>query len=348
MKIMIVGDWEWPQYEMAFESALSNLGHQVFRVKVNNKLKNKFLVLLSQLPFFYFLNYSINNEIILNAKKYSPEKILFWKPTKIYVSTLKLLKNLGFSIMSYNNDCAFPDYRYHKSKFLFYLKWYQYKKCVKYFDINFVYRISDIEKLDAIGSPNTKIIMPYFIPSIDKRFECLESEKLRFKADVIFIGHYENDGRDAILRALHDNQVDVAVWGSESWKNSKYLVGTGIYRGLSLLGSDYRKAISSAKMALCFLSKLNRDEYTRRNFEIPATGTVLVSECTDALLTLFKENEEAIFFKDVHDLIRKVRMLLDDECMRTTIAKAGYERIWASGYDVDATAVRFLESLNAK
>jgi spore maturation protein CgeB len=101
-------------------------------------------------------------------------------------------------------------------------------------------------------------------------------------------------------------------------------------------------------MALCFLSKLNRDEYTRRNFEIPATGTVLVSECTDALRTLFKENEEAIFFKDAHDLISKVRLLLDDECMRISIAKAGYERIWASGYDIDATAVRFLETLNGK
>ncbi|WGU68927.1 glycosyltransferase [Capnocytophaga canimorsus] len=45
-----------------------------------------------------------------------------------------------------------------------------------------------------------------------------------------------------------------------------------------------------------FLSKLNNDQYTRRCFEIPACGTMMLSERTPTLQEFYTENEEIVFF----------------------------------------------------
>ena len=63
-----------------------------------------------------------------------------------------------------------------------------------------------------------------------------------------------------------------------------------------VFGDDYAKALCGAKVCLAFLSKLNRDSYTRRCFEIPACGNVMLAERTADLCRMFKEDEEACFF----------------------------------------------------
>ena len=97
---------------------------------------------------------------------------------------------------------------------------------------------------------------------------------------------------------------------------------------------DYIKALCGSKLALCFLSKINRDTYTRRCFEIPATGSVLVCERTDDLTRLFKEDDEAVFFSSPQELVKKVKALLKDESRRLKIAKAGLARVQADDHSV--------------
>ena len=87
-------------------------------------------------------------------------------------------------------------------------------------------------------------------------------------------------------------------------------------------------------MALCFLSKLNRDTYTRRCFEIPATGTLMLSEHTDDLASLYKEGEEADFFRTREELIEKLKLYFGNEPLRQTVAANGYQRVMADGHDV--------------
>ena len=52
-------------------------------------------------------------------------------------------------------------------------------------------------------------------------------------------------------------------------------------------GEEYNRALCGARVALCFLSKLNGDTYTRRCFEIPAARTFILSEYSDDLASLF-------------------------------------------------------------
>jgi spore maturation protein CgeB len=79
---------------------------------------------------------------------------------------------------------------------------------------------------------------------------------------------------------------------------------------------------------------LNQDTYTRRCFEIPATKTMLLSEYSDDLATLYREGVEAEFFRSPQELTAKLRRYVPDEARRRSVAEAGYRRVVADGHDV--------------
>ena len=110
-------------------------------------------------------------------------------------------------------------------------------------------------------------------------------------------------------------------------------------------GDNYTKALCGAKICLAFLSKLNRDTYTRRCFEIPACGRVMLAERTEDLQKMFKEDEEACFFSSNEELLEKVQWLLANPERREAIAKAGLRRVWTDGHDVKSRAQFFINSI---
>jgi hypothetical protein len=99
-------------------------------------------------------------------------------------------------------------------------------------------------------------------------------------------------------------------------------------------GREYNAALCGAKIALCFLSKLNRDSYTRRCFEIPASGTMLLSERTTDLETLYDAGKEADYFSTPHELVEKLELYLRNDDIRKAVAAAGHKRVMADGHDV--------------
>jgi hypothetical protein len=183
----------------------------------------------------------------------------------------------------------------------------------------------------------------WFVPQIHKPVQICTTEHERFITDVVFIGHYEPDGREDSIRALVTAGIRVKLWGGHYW--SRKVLGD-LYDSLSPIvpaeGEDYAKALCGAKVCLCFLSKLNRDTYTRRCFEIPACGKVMLAERTDDLMQFFKEDEEACFFSSPEELVRKAQWLINNPDIRERIARAGLRRVWADGHDVVSRAKYFL------
>ena len=110
-------------------------------------------------------------------------------------------------------------------------------------------------------------------------------------------------------------------------------------------GPDYTKALCGARLALCFLSKRNRDGYTRRCFEIPATGTPMLSEYSPELAAMFREGVEADFFRSGDELVRKVEFYLSHDVARRELGAAGLERARADGHDVDTRMLTMLRDL---
>ncbi len=87
-------------------------------------------------------------------------------------------------------------------------------------------------------------------------------------------------------------------------------------------------------MALCLFSRLNRDEYTRRVFEIPACGALLLCERTPTMESLYRDGKEAVYFSSPEELVSKAKWLLAAPDEARAIAEAGRQRCLGSGYDV--------------
>lgn len=106
---------------------------------------------------------------------------------------------------------------------------------------------------------------------------------------------------------------------------------------------DYNKALCGAKIALCFFSKLNRDTYTRRCFEIPAAGTLLLSEYSDDLASLYQAGEEADMFKTKQEMIQKINLYLDNDDLRSRVAANGNQRAIIDGHDIVSRMAKVLD-----
>ena len=111
-------------------------------------------------------------------------------------------------------------------------------------------------------------------------------------------------------------------------------------------GEDYNNALCNSKIALCFLSKVNNDTYTRRCFEIPATETLLMSEKTSDLTSLFQENNEAVFFEKINDFGEKLDKLLNNKNEIKRIARNGNMRIWKDGHDINSRVKYIIKIIN--
>jgi len=343
---MIVGAWRWPQYEHAFAQGLRENGVKVIALSMADFFSGRLgrIQQLTPVPGFAMIRF--NRAVVIWSKSHQPEFVIFWRPTHILPVTIKRLAQMGIRTVSYNNDDPFGPKAHGNVPLHHHALWYWYIKCLKHFDLNFFYRDINCEEAMVNGAKHAALLLPYFIPWQDRPVQLGKDERELYETDVVFVGHYEADGREESLRALVLAGFKVKLWGGHYWTST---VLGDIYDNLAPIvmaeGNRYGKALSGAKVCLCFLSKLNRDTYTRRCFEIPAYGKVMLAERTDDLMCLFKEDEEACFFSNNDELVHKVQWLLNNPDVRERIAEAGLRRVWADGHDVGCRVKSFINVL---
>jgi spore maturation protein CgeB len=253
--------------------------------------------------------------------------VFIYRGTHIWPRTLRAIKKLGIVVFGYNNDDPFsPNYpRY---------VWRHFLRSVPDYDHLFAYRTANLTDYTAIGFHATSLLRSYYVPANNRPVPANPA----LQSEVCFIGHYEPDGRDETLLQVLAAGIPLRLWGT-NWEASPHY--SKLLKKLRqssiepLYGSAYNEGLCSAKIALVFLSKLNRDTYTRRNFEIPAAGVCMVSEHTDDLAqNLFTPDKEAVYFHNALDLIPKLQDLLANPAKCQTIATAGHARLRASGHTV--------------
>ena len=348
MKILLVGDWHSELHEALMEKSLISLGHEVISFKWNKyfqnanghsniyqKFQNKYL--------FGPTIRKMNLDLIACVNSERPCTLFVYRGTHIYPKTLEIIKkrNLDTLLVGYNNDDPFS-YGYKKRI------WRHFLKSLCHYDLMFAYRHKNLKDFRNAGVRHTHLLRSWFDPERNYP-EKLHSEcDYKYKSDVTFIGHYEKDGRLAVLEDVVKRGWDLKIYGpgyewDKGLEKSKYL------RHLAPInlvwGNEYNKAICGAKICLCFLSKLNNDTYTRRCFEIPACGTLLMSEKTADLTNLYAENNEAVFFETLEEFGCKLDQLLGRQDEINRIATNGMSRVWDDGHDIASRMKFFLRTV---
>lgn len=344
MKLLIAGAWKWPFYEQACANALTRLGVDVERFEWTRYFDCLSGRLQAKLPFPGLALLRMNADLVNCAKDLRPDVIFVWRGTHVLPRTLRTLKaETGALLVSYNNDDPIGSQTYENLPWYNNYYWFWYLKCVPFYDVHFVYRQINVPEIIAAGAKKAHVMMPYFIPELHHPLKLTSRDKDKYKCDVVFVGHYESDGRDQFLRALVRAGLNVRLFGGGRWTRSA-LGDMADYFGevYPALNHEYTKALCGAKMCLNFLSKMNRDTYTRRCFEIPACRGLLLSERTGDLQRMFKENEEACFFSSPEELVEKALWLKKNPETIEKVAAAGLRRVHLDRHSVDDRMREFM------
>jgi spore maturation protein CgeB len=343
LKVLIVGDFIFSIYERAFEKAFLDVTPDVLRFsleipKTNNLLFN-FLIYLERRYAVGIYTWRLNKKFIRTCLSFRPELIIVYRGRNVFPQTIKKIKsNLsGTRIFIYNNDDPFS-IRYPR------YYWMHYHKSLRYYDYIFSYREKNLEDLKKLGYENASILMSYYIKSDNFLFE---KNFCKRSIDVIFIGHYEDDGRDDTLMYLINNGVGLKIFGT-NWERSPFYKQLSINNEIVRLNTEsYNTLLNQAKIALVFFSKLNNDEYTRRCFEIPASGAVMFSERTAVMEKLYLEDSEIVFFNNRIELLKKINYYLSNINVLQDFANKAHSKLLLSQNEVSDRVNQILNTYSS-
>lgn len=339
MKILVVGDWHSHLHEEVAAAALEQLGHIVSRfawqryfVSAGQPRWRQYWLRAQNKYLWGPQLQNLNRDLLALAREFQPEVIFIYRGTHIFALTLRAIRAAvpGVTIIGYNNDDPFA--RGHIVGL-----WRHFIAGLPELDLALAYRHVNLEDFSKAGAPRVKLLRSWYVPELNHPRALSSHEHARFDCDVVFAGHYEPDMRLACLEEVVKRGWRLRLFGhQEGWQTA--LRSSPILRHLApvqaVWGTDYNAALCGARIALCFLSKLNRDTYTRRCFEIPASGAMMLSERSADLESLFLPGEEADYFSSPQELGEKLDLYLRSEAKRAAVAAAGRIKVSAVGHDV--------------
>ncbi len=340
MKVLVAGDWHSELHEEAVYRAFKQLGFEVHRFSWHEyfqpnralrivdhalkKVQNKFITG----PIVT----SINRDFLATVTALRPNLVFIYRGTHITPASLRAVKARfpSVTLVGYNNDDPFAP---GHSIWL----WRYFMDAIPIYDLMLAYRHSNVVDFMRAGAKKVQLLRAWFTEERNHPVELSADEAERFNCDVVFVGHYESDDRLEFLEEIVRHGFKLRLFGpGYDW--DPVIAKSPVLRHLTpvrlVWGEDYNRALCGAKIALCFFSKLNRDTYTRRCFEIPATRTFMLSEYSEDLSGLYREGLEADFFRSKQELIEKLRVYLSDDDRRKSVAEAGYQRVRTDGHDV--------------
>jgi len=279
----------------------------------------------------------INKALLAKVAEIKPNLVFIYRGTHILPKTIKKIKNADAIIIGYNNDDPFS------KKYPFYF-WRHFLGAVYFYDHIFAYRQKNIKDYQKLGYNKVSLLRSYYISKDNYHIKVLPKDD--YICDLIFVGHFEDDGIDEYIKALLEADVDLKLFGPEWYKSKHYAFFVKKLGPIIVLKEDYNLAINSAKICLVFLSTLNNDSYTRRVFEIIAAKSFMLATFTDDLNSLFQENKEAAYFHSKEDLLKKIRFYLDNPDIRNNIAEAGYQRLLKDGHEVTDRVKEIIKVFN--
>lgn len=326
-------------YEPALVCGLRNLGHRVEIIDASPGRKQSFLSRVEDRLLIGPSIFALRRILISRVRAERPDFVIIYQGHGLDRATISEIAKYSF-VSGIHNDDPFGE----RSALL---RYRHLLPALPAYDGFHVYRDVNVEEARVRGVPRVGILRPYYVPWLDYPRELTSDELGEWECDVVFAGHYEPDGRERYLSRLVDAGYKTRIYGpTRFWKRAlptDVWSMVGNVRPLDAL--DYRRAILGSKIATCFFSKWNRDQYTRRVFEITAMGRLLLSERTDFMSSFFKDNEEVAMFDSMEEFADKANYYLRNSAARERIARAGRERVLGGGCDVFSRSRQLVNDL---
>lgn len=339
-RILVIGEDRYEWYAPAWKQALCGLDIDTRQYSYTTKWSKGLIGRVEQRLLWGPAITQINTEVLAICRAFKPDIILLYAAFPIRPSTVEALTTHAW-VTTYHNDDPFGMLG-NKAYFR------HFKQALPYAHSHHVYREANVQDYRQRGVSRVAMLRSYYIPWLDIP-PSLPLNESGIAHDVVFIGHCEADQRINYLQALVDARIKVNVYGTtQTWRATLPVV---LYNQLKpiypVYGEKYRHILVKSKLCLCFFSKANRDQYTRRVFEIPAVGGFLLSERTNTMQELYEEDAEAVYFSSNEELTEKVKYYLKNETARIKIAKAGQKRCLNSGYDVTSRMHQWLADIQS-
>ena len=266
----------------------------------------------------------VNKSIIENIYQFNPKIVFIVKGNTIFPNTLRKIKKIDnqIKLISWSLDDM---YAFHNRSLFYTLG-------LKYYDEVFTTKSFNVNELKKIGAKKVHFIFQAF----SKSKHICNNLNVTATKDVSFIGFPESSRFNSISNLANNGIKIELAGGGGKWNKKKYLGNKNIIiHGKDYFEKDYSNFISSSKINLCFLRKINRDLHTSRSLEIPACGGFMLAERTIEHEKLFKDKKEAVFFDNDNDLLEKVKYYLKNDLERERIKASGYKRCISSNYSYD-------------
>jgi spore maturation protein CgeB len=339
MRILVTGDFAWDQYEPSFCRALRTAGATVEELRVGSWPA---LDVLRRAQMKYVVGpavWAANAALLAGCARSRPDAVLAWRCAWLHPLVVRALRARRIRVVLYNNDDPFgPDRDWRM--------WRAFRRAIPHVDACFAYRDVNVPEYRDAGARKVFLLRSWFDPEVHRPLTLDADQRARFESDVTFAGHWEDDGREKVLDAMMRAGLRVRVFGSaETWAPVARRMGWGPVE--PALGDDYARALCGTKIALAFLSRRNRDDYTRRCFEIPAVGTAMLAPRNKTLTSMFREGEEALFYGSPEEAVDVARRYVADDVARSRIAAAGHARCLRDGHDIVSRARTMLVDLQS-
>jgi spore maturation protein CgeB len=249
---------------------------------------------------------AMNSALLAAAKSQRPDVVWLDTALWVYPWTLRRLRAYTRFLVHYNTDDVFY------APTFYWLHRLGVSQSDLYLSTN---RLNVLELRQRYGVRTLRVGMGYDA-DLHRPLENAPPS-----SPIVFVGHWERS-TERFLQSLLDAGLPLRAWGNR-WEHSS----SDALRSVAFLAEDdYVPTIAGADIALCILSRANRNESTGRSFEIPGIGTFMLAERTPEHVFIYGDGAGAGLFSGTEELVSKVQYFLGRPAEREEIARTGHAR----------------------
>jgi spore maturation protein CgeB len=286
-----------------------------------------------------------NRQLLTLVSQMRPQLVYITNADYCYRTTLQSIRNAGIPVMCFYHDVSWKDRQGSR-----------FSDCIDLFDLVSTTRQWHMPEFKASGAKAVSVVRFGFEPAVHRPVEPTSQDISYYGSDAALIATCEDQRREDCEQLLSGAAANLRldIWGHHWNTLPQSSPARSYWRGRDAQEQEIPVIYACTKVALHWIAweKSDRDpamragdQHNSRTFQIAACGgAMMLAQRTGEHSSLFKEDEEAVFFSDVEELREKLAWWLDParEDRRRAMASAARQRCLTEDYSYGPVVRRFL------